>query len=173
MASFWGSNMTTYKTKYFGKINFHDYVSATVIYDNHEIFIGLDNCIYNGKKEIWLDIINKYVVFYNASKNAILNNYSKNKTIKKYFKDCFVKFGEKLQKNIFGTNKYEMIDIKSVIDKLEYPNLHIESKNNEIIISLNYHLSEKCVFGASNGLSVYMDIDFNICGFDHFVNLIC
>jgi hypothetical protein len=171
--------MDKYETKYFGEIifnDFGDFLSALIKYNNYSIDIFLDRSIYVNKINFCLSMINKYFEINNITKDAILKNYSKNKVLKKYFKDCFKNFDEGIRTSIFDTNKYKNINIKSVIDKMKYPDFHFtlnDSNKSELEIRQNYYLSKECTFGKSNVLSVNMDINLNILNFEHRLVLIC
>jgi hypothetical protein len=164
--------MDKYQTKYIGEITFFTYdslnfVSGKAYYKNYEISFLFDKKIFTDKIAICLNIIDRYFEINSITKNEIMNNYLENKKIKAYFKYCFKNIGKENRIKIFFTNKYEEIDFKKVIGKMEYPNLSfkLNGKNNELVITCFYRLSKECPFSESNNLCVRLDEKLNILNF--------
>jgi hypothetical protein len=118
-------------------------------------------------------MIDRYFEINDIAKNAILNNYSKNKILKNYFKYCFNNFSKEIRMDIFGIDQYKNIDLRNVIEKLEYPNLMFKlNKKQEVIMTPFYILSRACFEGQSNILCVNINEQFNVINFEHGVVLV-
>jgi hypothetical protein len=157
-----------YSTKYFGEIvvtedNGHG--NADVLYDNQEINIFLnDYNLYGDKVAVCLGILDKYVEINEIAKNAIVENFIENETVNYYFECHFDILEEEHLLEIFGVNSFEEMDIKSIVEKLEYPNLLFSIANNEIEVSVDYMVSKEY---SDEILCVRMNETLNITGFTH------
>jgi hypothetical protein len=160
--------MTEFATKYFGKIVISEddsHGDVTVKYNNQEIGIFLcDYRVYGDKVKICLEIMDKYVEMNEAAKTAILENFSKNKTISYYFECHFDILDEEQLMEIFGVNNFQELDIKNVVEKLEYPDLLFSIENNEITVSVDYKVSKEY---SDEILCVRMDEKLNVTSFSH------
>jgi hypothetical protein len=158
--------MVEFATKYFGKIDIGGQ-GNTILYDDQEIRISLSDCsLYGDKVKVCLEIMDKYVEINEIAKNAILENFPKNKIILGYFKDHFEDYGftEEQIMEIFGVNNFEEMDIKNIVEQLEYPNLLFSMENDEIEVSVDYMVSKKY---SDEILCVKMDKQLNITDFTH------
>jgi len=160
--------MAEYMTKYFGKIIIDErggHGDADVKYNNHEIGIFLaDFNIYGTKLKVCLEILDKYIEINEIAKKAILENFTENKTIEYYF-ECHFDILENDQLiEIFDVANFQEMDIKNVVEKLEYPNLLFSIEDNKINVSIDYMVSKKY---SDEILCVKMDEELNITGFSH------
>ena len=171
--------MNKYETKYFGEIYFNDleeFITAYVKLNDLKIEILIsDKNINDGKIKTYLNIIDKYIEIKDIAKESIIKKHKTNRTIKNYFKECFYNLDEEKRIKIFGSNEYKKINLKCVIDKLEYPNLLISlnEKNNKILVKPYFILSKYCSFGRSNILVVIMDDHLKVLKFEHGLVLLC
>jgi hypothetical protein len=158
----------TFTTKCFGDVTIiekggHGNIDA--IYNNHEINIFLnDYSLYGDKVKICLGIIDKYIGLDKIAKNAIMENFNRNEIIKYYFECHFDILEEEQLLKIFEANSFEELDIKNVVEKLEYPNLLFNIRDNEITVSVDYMVSKEY---SDEILCVRMDEKLNITGFSH------
>lgn len=157
-----------YITKYFGKIIIDErdgHGSTNLKYNNHEIHVFLaDFNIYGTKVNLCLEIIDKYFEINEIAKKAILENFPENETIKYYFECHFDVLEEEQLIEIFDVANFQEMDIKNIIEKLEYPNLLFSIENNEISVSIDYMISKKY---SDEILCVKIDEKLNITGFSH------
>jgi hypothetical protein len=160
--------MFDFTTKYFGRIIINEnggHGNADVKYDNQKINIFLsDYNIYGDKVITCVDILDKYVEINKIAKKAILSNFKRNGIIRYYFECHFDMLEEEQLMEIFGVNRFEEMDIKNVVEKLDYPNLLFSVKNNEISVSVDYMVSKEY---SDEILCVRMDEKLNIIDFSH------
>jgi len=157
-----------YSTKYFGEIVITEedgHGSADVLYDNQKISIFLcDYNLYGDKVKVCLGIMDKYVEINEIAKKAILENFIENETVKYYFECHFDILETEYLLEIFDVNSFEEMNIKSVVEKLEYPNLLFSIGNNEIKVSVDYMVSKEY---SDEILCVRIDEKLNITDFAH------
>jgi len=157
-----------FMTKYFGKIiieNYGGHGASNLKCDNHEIRIFLaDFDTYGTKVKTCLEILDKYLEINEIAKKAILENFTENEIIKYYFECHFDVLEKDKLMEIFGIVNFQEMDMKSVVEKLEYPNLLFSIENNKINVSIDYMVSEKY---SDEILCVKMDEKLNITGFSH------
>ena len=65
---------------------------------------------------------------------------------------------------VFGVKDFKKINIKNVVDKLQYPNLLFSIDDDEINVSVDYMVSKDY---SDEILCVRMDEDLNITDFSH------
>jgi hypothetical protein len=158
-----------FKTKYFGEmiidVDDNGHGDTDVNYNNQKINIFLcEYNIYGDKVKACLEIMDKYVEINEAAKKAILENFTENETIKYYFECHFDILEEEQIMEIFGVDNFQEMDIKNIVEKLEYPNLLFSIKNDEINVSVDYKISKEY---SDEILCVRMDEKLNITDFSH------
>jgi hypothetical protein len=160
--------MGNYKTKYFGEIfidETSDFEYIDVQYKNKEMNISLSDCnIYGDKLKTCLEIIDKYTEINEIAKKAILENFPGNETIKYYFECHFDILEEEIIQEVFGVKTFDKLDIKRIVEKLDYPSLLFGIENDEINFSVDYKISEEY---SDEILCVKMDEKLHITDFSH------
>jgi hypothetical protein len=155
--------MAEYPTKYFGTIAINEnsgFESINVEYANNKINISLADCnFYGDKLKVCLDIIDNYIELNEIAKMTILDNLD----VKSFFNRHFDLLEEEITE-IFGVKDFNDIEVKEVIEKLNYPDLFFDIQNNEIQVSVDYHFSSKY---SDEILCVKMDEQFSIVDFLH------
>ena len=158
-----------FKTKYFGTIiidvDDNGDGDTDVMYEDKEINIFLsDYSLYGDKVKVCLEIIDRYIELNEIAKKAMLENFTENETINYYFECHFDALEKEDLMEIFGVDEFQKMEIKSVIEKLEYPNLLFSIENDEINVSVDYKISEEY---SDEILCVRMDEKLNVIGFSH------
>jgi len=155
-------------SKYFGKINIDvdgEVGGADVKYADEEINIFLYQVpLYEEKVNLCLKMLDKYIEMDEIAKKAIVDNFFENEIVKYYFECHFDGLEKEKLLEIFGKKTFEEIDSKKVVEKLNYPNLMFSLENNEIIVSVDYMVSEKY---SDEILCVKMDENLNVIYFSH------
>jgi hypothetical protein len=164
-----GGKMAKYTTKYFGEITFDEtditFVSTDVKYEGREINISLsDFNIYGDKLKICLEIIDKYIEINGIAKKAIIDNFSKNGMVNYYFECHFESLEEEKLIEIFGVKDFKKMDLKTVIEKMDYPNLLFGINNGELIASVDYMVSKEY---SDEILCVKINEKLNVIDFSH------
>jgi len=158
-----------FSTKYFGNI----IVGADkcgdcdtyVDYNNQEIFISFSGYnIYDDKGKMFLEIVDNYFEINEIAKKSIIEHFPRSKILKYYFKWHFDTFRKSTIMEIFGVTSFKRMDIKNIVEKLKYPNLHCSVENDKINISISYMISRLYTHEI---LSVIMNDKFKITGFLH------
>lgn len=158
--------MNIFKTKYFDDIKINqnsDFEHITIKYKNNIInilFYNFNN--HETKLKKCLNIIDKYFEIDKNIKKEIVKKYPENNILKNCIKSHFDWLGEKQLIDMFGTNKFKNINIKKYIEKLIYPDLVFELKNNKINITFEYLLDY-----TDLTLSVNIDEKINIINFEY------
>jgi hypothetical protein len=158
-----------FKTNYFGNIiidvDDNGHGDTNVKYEGKEINIFMDDyAIYGDRVKICLEIIDKYIELNEIAKKVILENFTKNEAINYYFECHFDILGKEELMEVFGVDEFQKMDIKSVVEKLEYPNLLFSLEDDEIVVSVDYKVSEEY---SDEILCVKMDEKFNVIDFSH------
>jgi hypothetical protein len=161
--------MAEHTTKYFGTIiidETNDFEYIDVKYKDKKINVSLSGCNkYGDKLKVCLDIMDKYIEINEIAKKAILENFPENETVKYYFECHFDILEKEKIIEIFGGETFEEIDIVKTVEELDYPNLLFGiEKNNEIIFSVDYKVSEEY---SGEILCVKMDEKLKVIGFSH------
>jgi hypothetical protein len=65
---------------------------------------------------------------------------------------------------IFGVDKFQEMDIRNIVEKMDYPNLLFSMENNEINVSVDYKIFEEY---SDEILCVKMDEELNVINFSH------
>ena len=158
--------MAIFETKYFGEIIVDDEGFTNAKYNDQEIriFFYEYNC-YGDKIKTCLEIIDKYIEVDEIARNEIVKNYPKNEIIKNYFKDHFVDYGFEEEQiiEIFGVKDFKDFDIRSTVEKLEYPNLIFGIEDGKIKLSVDYMVYKE----SDQILCVKMDEKLNTIYFSH------
>ena len=163
--------MNKHKTKYFGEIELSieqdgSFADFDTIYNGQEITISLsDYKIYGDKLKLCWEIIDKYIEINEIAKNAIIEYFDKNENIKYYFKCHFEDIlDEEEIIEIFGVKSFKKMNIKKVVEKMEFPNLLFGIKNGIIDFSVDYMVSKEY---SDEILCVRMDEKLNVTDFTH------
>jgi hypothetical protein len=160
-------------TKYFGEVELfidEDGSDAdfNTTYKGQEIFVSFSKYDkYGDKMKLCWEIIDKYAEINEIAKKAIIENFpNKNGTVNYYFKYHFNKgmLGEKTLLNMFGVKEFKDLDIKTTVEKLDYPNLFFLIYRDEITFSATYMVSK---FYTEEILCVKFDEELNVIGFSH------
>ena len=158
-----------FKTKYFGNIiidvDSDGHGDTDVMYEDKEINIFLSEySLYGDKVKVCLEIIDRYIELNEIAKKAMLENFTENKTINYYFECHFDALEKEDLMEIFGVDEFQKMDIKKVIERLEYPNLLFSIENGEIKVSVDYKISEAY---SDEILCVKIDEKLNVIDFSH------
>ena len=157
-----------FTSKYFGKITIDERDShgdVDLDYKGHQInAFFTDFNLYGDKVKVCLEILDKYLEINEIAKKAILKNFSENEIIRYYFECHFDILEEEQLIEIFSVANFQQMDIESVVEKLEYPNLLFTIKDNKISVSIDYMISKKY---SDEILCVKLDEESNITGFSH------
>jgi hypothetical protein len=168
----WRHDMTKFEftTKYFGEIiidvDDNGHGDTDVSYNNNQeinIFLS-DYNDYGDKIKICLEIMDKYIEINEMAKKAIIEHFDENETIKYYFECHFDILEEEQIMEIFGVDNFQEMDIKNIVEKLEYPNLLFSKRNDGISVSVDYKISKEY---SDEILCVRMDEKLNITDFSH------
>lgn len=158
-----------FKTKYFGNIlidvDDDGHGGADLVYDGQSIDIFLSEFdSYGDKKEVCLEILDKYVEINEVARRAILENFSSDETVNYYFKCHFDILDEEDLRDVFGVDEFDEIDIKNVVERLEYPDLLFGIEGSAIEFSVDYMVAKEY---SDEILCVKMDENLNVTGFSH------
>jgi hypothetical protein len=163
--------MGIYKTKHFGEIFIDsnkdfEYINAKININGIEkdiIFTLCDCNIYENKIKNCLEIIDEYYELNNKAKEIIINEFeNNNKTIIYYLKWHFNTLDKKILEKIFDVIDYEQINIKNIVNKLDYPELVFTIHNREIAVSVNYIISAEY---SEEILCIKMNEEINVINF--------
>ena len=141
-------------TKYFEDIDLNldndssfinGWASFNTIFRDQNVFVGMSeyNLLKNKPHYCW-EVIDKYIEINEIAKEAIIKKYNeKHNVIIKYFKKIFRdnKFKENIVK-IFSTNDLKKLDIRAVIEKIDFPDLSLNIEDGIMIISAKYTFYE-------------------------------
>lgn len=160
--------MGNYKTKYFGEILIDEqseFEYLDVNYKDKEINVSFSDCnIYGDKLKTCLRILDKYLEINALAKNGIIENFSENENLKYYFECHFDILDKKQVMEMFFVETFDKFDIKTVVDKLDYPSLLFSIEEGEIYFSVDYKVAEAY---SDEILCVKMDENLQITGFTH------
>ena len=141
-------------TKYFGDIDLNlDYDPSLIngwagfntIFRDQNVYIGISeyNLLKNKPYYCW-EVIDKYMEINDIAKDAIIKKYcEKHNVVNKYLKKIFrnTKFKNNIVK-VFGTNDLKKLDIGTIIEKIDLPDLSLYIEDGIMIISIKYTFYE-------------------------------
>lgn len=166
--------MAKFNTKVFGEIvtgeEIDDWGLIDVNINGQELYIGLlDTYTYEklsgDKLTKALEFVDQYLEINAIAKNAIVENFDTDDTVNDYFEYHFEDvLDDDVLKEIFGTESFEELDIKKVVENMAYPNLTFWIDDDELMISLDYRVSKEY---SDAILCIEMDEDFEVIGFEH------
>jgi hypothetical protein len=160
-------------TKYFGEIELTidkngSWADFDTTYDGQEVTVSLsDYGIYGDKLKVCWEIIDKYVEINEMAKKAIIENFpKKNGAVNFCFKCHFDEdmMDEETLLEVFGVKKFKDLDIKTTVEKMDYPNLLFGIDKGKITFSVDYKVSKE---HSDEILCVKIDEKLNITGFSH------
>jgi hypothetical protein len=158
----------TFKSKHFGEIVFEkddtNLVGEVNIDGQERRFFFFEYNLYGEKINLCFDMIDRYFEIHQNAIKAISENFPQDEVIHDYFKFHFDELPSELLIDIFGTDKFENLDINTVVEKLKYPNFLIGIEDNKIELSVDYMISKEY---SDAILCVNMGEDLNILGFSH------
>jgi hypothetical protein len=159
-----------HETKHFGEIELSieqdgSFADFDTMHNGQEITVSLsDYKLYGDKLKLCWEIIDKYIEINEIAKNAIIEYFDKNENIKYYFECHFDILDEEELIEVFGVKSFKKLDIKKVVEKMEYPNLLFGIKNGVIDFSVDYMVSKEY---SDEILCVRMDEKLNVTDFTH------
>jgi hypothetical protein len=164
--------MAKYTTKYFGEITFDetkDEIDFDVTFNGQNVNICFNEVsLYRDKIQLCWDIIDQYDKLNEIAKKAIIEYFpQKDGAVNYYFKCHFEDdmLDEEELVEIFGVKNFEKIDIKNVVEKMEYPDLNIWiNKNNELDVCPDYKIAPEY---SDEILCIKMDSKFSLIEFLH------
>jgi hypothetical protein len=109
-----------------------------------------------------IERINQYPHIDEDSRNFFIENYKNDKTIKKCFEDYFNNFDENQIFKVFGVKISDEYDIRSIVGKLDYPDLCFEYDQGHIITIVDYKVADLC---PENIIGVEMDDSLEIIAY--------
>lgn len=135
-------------TKQFGNIviavDSNGHGNSEAMYGGEEINIFLsDYRLYGDKAKACLNVIDRYKELDEIARKSIVAGFADNATIRFYFEDHFDNYEKEDLIDIFGVSKFGKMDIKQVVEKLEYSDLLFSIKDDELQISVDYMVSEE------------------------------
>jgi hypothetical protein len=163
--------MAKYTTKYFGEVELlldeaPVWADFDTTYDGQDITVSFsDYGLYGDKIKLCWEIIDKYIEINEIAKKEIIECFNKNENIQYYFKCHFEDMLEEDELiEVFGVNNFDEINIKDVVEKMEYPNLLFGIKDGLINISVDYMVAKEY---SDEILCVRMDEELNVTDFTH------
>jgi len=162
--------MSKYVTKHFGEIEFDETsneIDFDAIFNGQEINICFNEfSLYRDKIQLCWDIIDQYDKLNEIAKNAIIENFPQKKGVVNYYFKCHFEddmLDEDELVEVFGVNNFKKIDIKNIVEKMNYPYLNIWiNKNNELEVSADYLIAPEY---SDEILCITMDTKLNILKF--------
>ena len=164
--------MAKYVTKHFGGIVFDetdDEIDFDVTLNGQEINICFNEfSLYRDKIQSCWDIVDQYDKLNDAAKNAIIEYFPQKKGAVNYyfkchFEDDMLDDDELIE--VFGVNNFKKIDIKSMVERMQYPDLNIWiNENNELDVCADYRVAPEY---SDEILCIKMDSKLNIIKFLH------
>jgi len=161
--------MGQYVTKYFGSVSIDEtsgFESLDVEYQNQAIQISLFNipCSNGDRLKTCLSIIDRYVEINEIAKKAMQENCLVSDTIKFYFEHHFNELNEEEIQEVFGVKTFDDFDATKTIGDLEYPDMLLSVKDDQLHLSVDYRVSKKY---SDEILCVKMDEELNVVDFSH------
>ena len=173
-------NVYTKSTKYFGNVevkfdnypnvgNGHASILAVLRHQDiyvSNIFVSIFNYNSMGDKlALCWDIIDKYLEINTIAINAMVEKYSEKvkNILKNYFENNSV--NNILIEKIFGVNDFEKINIKALVEKFKYPELHFYIIDSIWTFSVDYAFLETR-FGDDIKICVTFNEELNVIGIE-------
>jgi len=102
----------------------------------------------------------------------MLSSFQENKSLHGFFKCCYNIFPRYESVRIFGAEKFKMINLKNIVEKLNYPDISFTVDNNNLTINFWYHFISTSTYAKGNTLIVTMNEQPDILKFEHAEHLI-
>jgi hypothetical protein len=151
------------KTNNFGEIILDGrfFYGTTIKYNDKIINIGFHPFINFTKNKLkrFIEIIDNYIEIYEMTKIEIIKKYSENKIIKDFFKSHFELLKEDQLVEIFGVKTFDKFNVRSAVEKLEYPHFYFDScLSKEVFLLVQY---QSLLKEENYDIGLWVEIDFD------------
>ncbi len=163
--------MKKFTSKVFGEIEIDDtsdFEFLELEIENDKVNISISDCSLFGERlEICIGFIDKYVEINEKAKRAIVENFPENELIKYYFEEHFDCLEDEMLLEVFGTEKFDELDIKKFVERFKQKPILLFGldKEDKVYLALDYMVSKEY---SDEILVVIMDEELNVTGFFFF-----